>query len=65
MGWFLAAAATLVVAECFSLADLKRIWCDPGGLLQGHAVWHVLSACAFPMLYRHYAEDFDRAWARP
>jgi hypothetical protein len=62
--WLAAAVVTLIVAEACSLADLKRFWCQPQSWLQGHAAWHVISAAAFPMMYRHYAGHFDRAWAR-
>ncbi|MFI5320471.1 MAG: ceramidase domain-containing protein [Myxococcota bacterium] len=49
------ALAALAVAAAFSLADVTRAWCDPGAWLQGHALWHVLSAAALVLLQRFYA----------
>lgn len=61
---FAVAAVLLGVAESFSLADLKRLWCDPSNhWLQGHAVWHWLAALAMPFLYEHYAPHLRRAWS--
>jgi len=61
---FYAAAATLVVAESCSIIDYKRIGCVPTNhWIQGHAAWHVIGALAMPMIYLHYADHFDRAWA--
>ena len=59
------AAATRVIGArslrspppaAFSLADVTRAWCDPDDhWLQGHALWHVLSAAALVLLQRFYA----------
>lgn len=65
LAWFWAAIGTLIVAESFSLADLKRVWCDPTNhWLQGHALWHWIGAAAMIFIYRHYAGEFDRAWKK-
>lgn len=47
--------ALLAAAGAFSLADVTRTWCDPRSWLQGHAIWHVLSAAALVGFYRFYA----------
>jgi ceramidase len=53
---FSIAVALLLVAQAFSLLDLTRTWCDPEDhLLQGHAVWHVVSAASLVFVFRHYA----------
>lgn len=31
--------------------------CDPGSLVQGHGVWHLLDAAAAYLLFRHYAAE--------
>ena len=55
-GPFFLALALLAVAAAASLADLTRAWCDPQNhWLQGHAVWHVLTAGALTALYFFYA----------
>jgi hypothetical protein len=43
------------------MLDLNHIVCDPDGLLQGHAVWHILTAASAGLLYLYYrsAEAFD------
>ena len=41
----------------FSLLDVTRTWCLPGhAYLQGHAIWHVLSALCLLALYFHYTQ---------
>lgn len=34
--------------------DLDKIICDPKSWKQGHAIWHLLSAAAVFMVYKHY-----------
>jgi hypothetical protein len=51
------ALALIAAAAIFSALDLTRIWCDPANhWLQGHALWHLLSAASLYMLFRFYAE---------
>lgn len=39
--------------------DVQKIWCDPGRhWISGHALWHVLNACAFYAAFRYYRQ-FD------
>ena len=53
---FLMALALLASAGAASLADVTRVWCDPTNhWLQGHAVWHVLSAAALYSLFVFYS----------
>ena len=50
------ALALLGAASAFSLADVTRTWCDPQNhWLQGHALWHLLSAASLFALLRFYA----------
>jgi hypothetical protein len=50
------ALALLGAASALSLADVTRAWCDPANhWLQGHALWHVLSAASLYALLRFYA----------
>ena len=52
---YLVALALLGAAAVASLLDVTRIACDPQSLIQGHAVWHLLSALALAALFRFYA----------
>ncbi len=54
LGNFAVGLVLLCVAQAASLADVTRIYCEPGSWLQGHAAWHVLSAIALYFACRHY-----------
>lgn len=53
---YLLGLALLGTAALASLVDVTRIACDPESWLQGHAVWHVLSALSLGALFRFYTE---------
>jgi hypothetical protein len=57
MRYFLAALASFGVAYAIWLLDNLHIWCVPEGWLQGHAVWHVLTAGAAGLLYLYYRSE--------
>jgi hypothetical protein len=48
----LQAAGIVGVAFAVWILDITRCACDPTGVLQGHAVWHLLGATATCVLYR-------------
>jgi Ceramidase len=48
------AIGLMAVAFVIWTVDLTHTVCDPHSLLQGHAVWHVLGACATYALWRYY-----------
>ena len=53
---FWMAVGLMGAASVCSVADLLRWMCDPSNhWLQGHALWHVLSALALLFAARHYA----------
>lgn len=52
---FALALALVGAGAACSLADLTRTWCEPGSWLQGHALWHLLSAAALLALFHFYA----------
>ncbi len=55
LGYFLASMVLLALAQTASLADLTRLLCDPDNRwLQGHALWHLLSALALYCSVQHY-----------
>jgi hypothetical protein len=52
---FWLALGLLAAAALFSLADVTRTFCDPTNhWLQGHAIWHVLSAASLYAMFRFY-----------
>jgi hypothetical protein len=55
------AVLALVVAYAAWLADDHDLWCAPASWLQGHALWHLLTALAGGLLAAHYG----RTAARP
>lgn len=47
----------LVLAASCSVLDVKRIWCDPSNhWLQGHAMWHILSALMIFYMHLYYQQ---------
>ena len=54
-----AAFGSLFVAGMAWIADLTHLWCDPTSLLQGHAVWHLLTAVAAGCTFSYYREGFS------
>jgi hypothetical protein len=53
--WWTALALIAAAAVCSAL-DVTRTWCDPANhWLQGHALWHLLSAASLYVLFRFYA----------
>jgi len=61
--WLAVAALTFVVAfAIWRASHTGGPLCDPHSLLQGHAVWHVLTAASAGALYLFYrSEHFRRA----
>jgi hypothetical protein len=39
-----------------------RPWCDPSSLIQGHGIWHLLSATAVYLLYRYYVSEDEKQY---
>ncbi len=49
----------LTAGALASLSDVTRTWCDPQNhWLQGHALWHVLTATSLYVLFRFYGVVF-------
>jgi hypothetical protein len=51
---YLVGLALLGAAGVASLLDVTRVACEPTSWLQGHAVWHVLSALALAAFFQFY-----------
>jgi len=58
--YFYAAFASLAVGFGIWILDFMREWCASESALQGHAVWHVLSAASAALVYLYYRSE-DRA----
>jgi len=57
---FWVAVGLMAAAAACAVLDVSRVWCEPGNhWLQGHAVWHVLSALALLFTARHYAQSME------
>jgi hypothetical protein len=50
-----AVAALAAILAGFAVWNVG--WCDPRSLVQGHAIWHVLSAVSAYLLFRYYASE--------
>lgn len=55
--WLAAAAFLMALAFSIWFIDRRRLVCDPGSLIQGHAAWHLLGAVAAACLYRSYEAE--------
>ena len=55
--WLIGALAVYVVAQVIWTLDLNHLVCDPTSVLQGHAVWHVLTAISAGLVYRYYQSE--------
>jgi hypothetical protein len=55
--WLFAALATYIIAQIIWTLDLNRVMCEPNGWLQGHAIWHVLTAASAGLLYLYYRSE--------
>lgn len=59
---FWAALGLMAAAISCSLLDVTRVWCDPHDhFMQGHAMWHVLSALSMLPAYLHYRQFLVRS----
>jgi hypothetical protein len=56
-GWLNLGLGLFALAFGIWNLDNLGIACDPAGLLQGHAVWHVLGAAGVGCLYRYYRSE--------
>jgi dihydroceramidase len=55
--WLAAGAGLMALAFAIWFIDRRRLVCDPGSLIQGHAAWHLLGALAAACLYRSYEAE--------
>lgn len=55
--WLASGALLMLLAFVIWAFDRERLICEPGSLLQGHALWHGLGAVAATCLFRSYEEE--------
>lgn len=55
--WLYMGLGLFAFAYVIWILDNSRILCVPDSLLQGHAVWHLLGACATGCLFLYYASE--------
>ena len=52
--WFASGALLLILGSIASMLDLLRVICDPTEhILQGHAIWHLLTALSLACFGKH------------
>src|SRR5258708_25688993 len=52
--WLWRAAGIMAIAFAIWVLDITKTVCAPYGVVQGHAIWHLLRAVATFCLYRYY-----------
>jgi len=58
MPWFWTGLGLFVVANViWNLSRTGAVWCDPASLLQGHAVWHLLTAASVGAFYLYFGGE--------
>ena len=56
--WFWAGLGSFVVANAvWNVSHTGGPWCSPHSLLQGHALWHLLSALAVWCFYLYFLAE--------
>lgn len=57
LAYYVSGIAATALAFGFWISDQQGIVCDPGSLLQGHAVWHVLGAVSLWLTFCYYRSE--------
>lgn len=56
--WFWAGLGSFIVANAvWNVSHTGGLWCDPHSLLQGHGLWHLLSALAVWCFYLYFLSE--------
>ncbi|MBI4345239.1 MAG: ceramidase domain-containing protein [Elusimicrobia bacterium] len=62
--WLAGALGLFLVAFTIWSLDARRVLCAPESWLQGHAVWHLLTAGALGLLFAYYRSEQGGAYER-
>jgi len=55
--WIKHALLTLLLAFIIWVLDITKLLCSPESILQGHALWHLLTTFSVYFLYRYYISE--------
>jgi hypothetical protein len=55
--YLLWAIALLVIGFCIWVLDITRTICSPLSAIQGHSIWHVLTASSATLLFFYYSSE--------
>ena len=56
--WFWTGLGLFIVATIiWNLSRTGGVWCEPESLVQGHAVWHLLTASSVGALYLYFRDE--------
>ena len=55
--YLIGAVLTYGVAQTVWILDKSRIWCDPYAWINGHGIWHILTAVAAILAYFYFASE--------
>lgn len=59
--YLLAAIGSLVLGFIIWIADITKFFCLPNSLLQGHALWHILTALSAMLIFLFYRSEAKSA----
>lgn len=60
MKYFWGSLVALTLGYTFWIIDIQKIFCNPDSVIQGHAIWHILSASSALLIYLFVAKN--RTW---
>lgn len=63
-GYFWLSLLSMATGYLIWQLDVRKIWCNPYSIWQGHAFWHLLTAIAAGLLYFYLVNKPDRQMTR-
>ncbi|MFZ2664066.1 MAG: ceramidase domain-containing protein [Patescibacteria group bacterium] len=56
--YFIVSIISLFIAYVFWIVDNEKIFCNPTGFIQGHAIWHVLNSLSILCMYFYMQPEY-------